>query len=382
MRNSSLLLSLALGVCLLTPSAFAQQTERETAAPSLFGMGSGVENSIGNNNIGDIEPSYVFPQSWCTATGVGLRQRKFGCLETHGIPDGVNIRKAFLYWAYIAPAPTPGIHNVMDFRRFRPGPQQIQEDFFTGELIGMGADPCWFHPGANYIWVFRADVTRAILGSPANPDRNGMYFVRPHENAQGNPNFDDPWDNPPVAPLLEGASLVIVTSGYGTVYIYDEEVPPFNKALAGNTFEGCAGITYTLDNFFAEQQTCGKFIQIGADGQSGQSCEADYEFAIERTTVSVPNSGNYLYVSGPGSEYHNSDWNGMDGNCLPQLWDTSCHDITPIFSASGASVVALDVEVRNYDCDGEPCWGGPSDCLTTIANIICVCGSDPNHRGE
>jgi len=77
----------------------------------------------------------------------------------------------------------------------------------------------------------------------------------------------------------------------------------------------------------------------------------------EATTI------NGLPVAGPGSLYVDSDWNGDDSTPLPTLWQTSGHEIT---AATPPGTGTLTVATASAS------GGSPSDCLTTVANIVAI----------
>ena len=97
------------------------------------------------------------------------------------------------------------------------------------------------------------------------------------------------------------------------------------------------------------------FHNIGADGQLGRSITAFPGTAQEITTI-----GNGQRIAGPGSPTGESDWNGGVGKPLPQLWDTTSHNITAEAQRAGIRAV-LPVVVQ-----------APDDCLTPVANVVSI----------
>ena len=134
---------------------------------------------------------------------------------------------------------------------------------------------------------------------PAVATGNGSYQVTLNPGAGGLINGADPWTAPPVFPLWEGASLVMVGNGVGTVSVYD-------AGLAGNTFAPNPPFNYTLVLPVAAPGVRTLFDNIGADGQHvlGVSRKASQHQSDETTTI------NGFLTAGPGSKYTDSDWNG------------------------------------------------------------------------
>ncbi len=276
--------------------------------------------------------SFSDPSGYGTG-GVALRNRKTGNIGISGVIQPV--KAALMYWAAITKGPAPAADKAIQLQRLYPTPASAVVTL-SGTSLGTGSSPCW--PG-NTITVFRASVPLSIATG------NGSYKVNILPGAGGSTNGADPWVSA-VLPLFEGASIVLVGSGSGTVAIYD-------SGLAGHTFAGFPGLSYTLRLLVPAPGTQTLFDNIGADGQHGSSRKAVVTLADEVTTI------NSVRIAGPGSSYVDSDWNGSSGFPLPQLWDDTGHDIT---AATPRGTTSLNVAIKGS--------GSPYDCLTTVANVV------------
>jgi hypothetical protein len=194
------------------------------------------------------------------------------------------------------------------------------------------------------ITVFEAAIPPSIVA----PGGNGLYNVQLLPGAAGDISGSDPWLVGPVLPLWEGASIVMVGAGPGTVSIYD-------FGFAGATFMANLGFAYTLALPLPTPGVRTLIDNIGADGQHGLggTRKAVVSMSDEMTMI------NGIPFAGPGSPYNDTDWNGSSGFPVTELWDDTGHDITPV----GAGVGALKVTIFN---------GGvaPGDCLTTVVNVV------------
>src|SRR6185503_4999508 len=160
---------------------------------------------------------------------------------------------------------------------------------------------CWL--GASN-WVFRADLTAL---APAVVTAAGTYLLTLPLGAAGATDYTDPWGVPgPVAPLAEGATLVVVyTNGVelmGTTTVYD-------AGLAGFMFTAFPGLTYTLVGYPVAGFEA-RWANIGADGQTGAGYPDFPELGWE-TTFEL-NFGTTIAGGGPfgmTSAYNDSDWN-------------------------------------------------------------------------
>ncbi len=269
--------------------------------------------------------------------GVGLRNRGTGGISITG--SITPIKAAFLYWAVITTDAPKTADTQMKIQRLSPTPASAVTTV-TGTLIGKGASPCWT---GNTISVFRASVPTTLASG------NGFYQVTLLPGAGGSTAGGDPWVGTQVLPLFEGASLVIVGTGTSgsTVVIFD-------SGLAGATFHGNPGISYTLTLPVATTGKLTLFDSIGADGQEGASRLANSGYADESTYI------NGVYVAGPFSLFNDSDWNGSSGKPIPQLWDDVGHNIT---TSTPSGTKTLSISIAN---EGESSY----DCMTPVANVV------------
>lgn len=276
----------------------------------------------------------VFRNAQYGSGGVALRNRATGSFSVSGVLTPVQ--EAFLYWAVITTGtPTAANQKVTIARQF---PSPLASATVTGTPIGSGPQPCW---AGDTITVFRASVPVSL----ANGD--GLYKITLMSGASGSTDGHDPWISPLVLPLMEGASLVMVGTGTGNVAVYD-------SGLAGVTFHGNPGITYTLTLPVSATGALTLLDNIGADGQIGTSRLGGAGYGDEKTTI------NGKVLAGKGSPANDSDWNGGTGSPLPQLWDDKGHDIT---AATPSGTTKLTIKINN---SGESTY----DCLTPVANIV------------
>lgn len=248
------------------------------------------------------------------SAGVAMRNRGFGTISISGIPQGSSIRSAYLFWAVLAntSAATYGQGSI--------GGQPI-----VGTLAGTGGDPCW---GNSAAFAYRADVTNLVTG-------NGSYALTGF--ASGVTDGRDPWNAGTLAPMAEGASLVVV---------YENAASPQTQVVV---YEGAAEtesalLTQTLTWFGAVPQVGAAVTTfIGADGQDAPE---------------------------PGSTFNGTPlpsvaWDGTDPQAGPafshgNLWDTMTTDVSQLVSQGATSATAT---VR----------GGP-DCLVWVAQVLAVSG--------
>ncbi len=236
---------------------------------------------------------------------------------------------AYVYWSVLGPVTTEDSSIIV--RRLLPLPESSYTAL--GDLIAIGPDPCWGSTG-NYI--YRAHLPVSLVTG------NGNYLVKFKPGASGLTDGEDPWNENVVFPLVEGAALVVITTGSHYVTVYDGQagmllIPP--------------SLSYTLAPLFAAIPGGPiRFDSIGADGQVGGSTTAD-PAAKEKTFITnVP-----IQIAGPGSPTNkDSDWNGNSGAPLPQLFDVTGHSFTPF-----APLSQLDVQ-----------YTSKNDCINIIANVV------------
>jgi len=263
------------------------------------------------------------------AAGTGLRNKGDGSIEISGIPAGSTIEKAFLYW------------DVLDnYERPELKTGRFNGTWIQGSRIGYGAAPCW-SPTWNI--AYRADVTNLVTG-------NDTYYLTSF--ASGDKTGCDPWSCDQVAPLAEGASLVVIWRNSGapqqTIVIYDGA-----QTLAATSY------TIGIIGFKAPSPVGGASITyIGADGQDG-----------------VQDSAECTYFN--GVQIADRDWEGSDPREGPSysrgnLWDTNTYDVTSLVQPGATFATA---RVKSY--------GGNqniADCLVWVAAIFSVSSAELPQR--
>jgi hypothetical protein len=131
-----------------------------------------------------VGPAAAWTNAGYVAAGVGLRNQGSGNVRIGGIPAGSPVAKAFLYWNVLnASEPSAGI--------------TLQGTGIRGTMIGQDEAPCW---GPVRSWAYRADVTSLVTG-------NGTYAISGYPT--GTTSGTAPWPGPPVAPMMDGASLIV-----------------------------------------------------------------------------------------------------------------------------------------------------------------------------
>ena len=280
--------------------------------------------------LGTIFPAHFYQNSQVGTGGVGLRNKLVGSIELTGA-FGAR-RAAFLYWAVITNGAPPAVVKTPSITRRAPTTSGAVN--LNGVPVGSGTSPCW---GGTAITVYKAAVPlTAITG-------NGTYEIKFKAGASGLNDGKDPWFSPITFPLLEGASLVVVTAGTNRIAIYD-------SGLSGTTFTGSQ--TYSLSLPVPTTSKGVRIDNIGADGQVGKSATASAGSAQETTTI------NGVKVAGPGSQYNDSDWNGAVAGPQTQLWDNTAHDLGTSITAG---VTSLNVAIN-----------APNDCLTPVVNAVSI----------
>ena len=222
---------------------------------------------------------------------------------------------AYLIWGIINPD-TTGLDAA-----------NINGNPITGTLQSNDASPCW---GNGNMWVYAVDVTSYVV--------NGANTVSGF--ASGTTTGVDPWSSA-VAPLDDGASLVVVTTGTSPqqIYIYTGTyTEPFAENPLTSVFNHGAAIATTAQTTF-----------IVADGQ-------------------LP--GNYAQYNGvtidtnafPGSDPHTSSATWSYGN----LWDTKTYSVAEALSATS---------------DSASIGSNSGDCLTWAGQVIMIPSTSPITTG-
>lgn len=312
---------------LLTMPAYAQDPASHALGTSKALTEAAAEAEA---DLGTIFASNVYTNAQYGTGGVGLRNRAGGALNVSNVNKPT--KAAFVYWAVITTgAPTAAVKSVK-IQRIAPTASAVAT--VAGTAIGVTASPCW---SGDTTTVYKAAVPLGIANGA------GTYQITLLAGASGATAGGDPWFSAQKLPLMEGASLVVVGTGKANVSIFD-------RPLAGNMFSG--NLTYTLGLPVAATGRNVTFDNIGADGQLGASRDANPAISGEITTI------NGIPYAGPGSDLVDSDWNGAIAGPLPQLWDTTGHQIN---DAAPAGTTSLNVSVDAF-----------SDCLVPVANVVAL----------
>jgi len=290
--------------------------------------------AIADEMTADAVTSHLTYSSASYATGGGaLRNRATTAIEISGAV--APIKAAYLYWAVITGSTAPD--SVAELTLTREYPAPVESSLVKGVLIATGSVPCWIGEKIN---VYRALVSTALVKG------NGSYRVTISGTAgtAGSVDGGDPWVEKQALPLWEGASIVVVGTGAGTVVLYD-------VGLAGKTWK--TSLSYTLDLPVVSKGKLTLFDTIAADGQLGSS-RSPID-ALKYTEM------NDYRVQGPGSYYNDTGWNGAAGWPLPQLWDDNGNNVTGV-APSGTKTIAVYI-YQETDTEYE-------DCLTPVANVL------------
>ena len=336
-RDCSYLLAMSLILTLASATAQTDLTSEQSA--QVGGMGGGSIATAGQfvSSIGTVTSAAPSGGAQFASGGVGLRNRGTGAI---GISGAVTpVKAAFIYWAVITSGPAPIADKSIMVQRLSPAPASSVTTV-AGTIVGTGPQPCW---AGDTITVFRGSVPTSVATG------NGLYKVTLLSGASGSTSGGDPFVGTPALPLVDGASIVIIGTGPS-----NQMVALYDSGLAGATFNGNPGISYSLILPTAATGTLTLFDNIGADGQQGSSRKALSGSGDEITKI------NGKLVAGPGSLYNDSDWNGSSARPLPQLWDDTGHDITV---ATPSGTTSLNITIANK---GETHF----DCLTPVANIV------------
>jgi hypothetical protein len=356
MEMRRVITGIAIGValCLAVSISVPYVTGEESPLASLFRTaapvtepGGGIAPSPGDilepEFIGDIPPFEIFEHARFAINGVALRDMKMGGINLSGPPPGSAVLRAYLYWQWAClEEPQAGRHDTVRFKQVFPGP--VVGGPVVGTLVGVAPNPCWC--GNEPAFTYRADVTPFM--SPTGGGTYGVIMLNP---ALGSRNYSDPWGcAPPTLPLLAGAALVVIYESScepnGIVMLYDAPLPNF-------MFMPSPGISYNLVHPPVPQPLSeARWAQASCDGQTGWG----YMDAIGvGDTNTFINGG---LIAGPGSLYNDSDFNGSNSKPLPQLFDTSGHDVFP-FMEQGAPFTNVTITSP-----------AGTDCLIIDLNIL------------
>ncbi|HEY2858447.1 MAG TPA: hypothetical protein VGJ21_08530 [Terracidiphilus sp.] len=331
-----------------TPNLLSQETESDqtvtsgaTAPVDAYGTTAYTlaPNLTGGGVIGPLKPTTVVKGASYATGGVALRNRNAGNIGVSGLVGAPRV--TYLYWAVITLTAPPAAVAALQIERLDPVPVSAVT-VIKGVVVGTGPAPCW-GPQGSIITVFRGVVPAAVSTG------DGSYQITIMPGGASLVNGADPWKAPNARPLWEGASLVMIGQGTGTVSVFD-------MGLAGHTFAPNPNpFNYILALPVVPSGKRMLLDNIGADGQHPTTTSRDAALSISDEATSI----NGVPVAGPGSDYVDSDWNGSSGLPLPELWDDTGHDITQVNPNGGNT---LDVVIKSALA--------PADCLTPVANIV------------
>ncbi|HTZ26124.1 MAG TPA: GDSL-type esterase/lipase family protein [Streptosporangiaceae bacterium] len=248
-----------------------------------------------------------------TSAGIGMRNLGYGTISLTGVPKGAQVKAAYLLWDILADAPTAA---------YAQG--KVDSKPITGTEWASGASPCW-SPSANL--AYEANVTKLVRG-------NGSYALSGF--ATGQSNGADPWNVGSAAPMLEGASLVVVyqrASLPRTVIQIDEG--------ATETQDGDSAQA-TLGGFTARSPVSAVTTYIVADGQ------------LPGNTASF--NGTIL----PGVGFPGDAPQAVPHYSQGNLWDNVTANVAGQMTAGEKSATAA---VTGYD-----------DCLVWVGQVLAVAG--------
>jgi hypothetical protein len=248
------------------------------------------------------------------AAGVGMRDTGppgAGTIAMPALPGGASVVKAFLYWAVMDTSPPAAAL----------GQGTINGNNIVGTLIGTTGEPCWDPNPPDYdIHNYVADVT----GLEVTGGNNTLT------------NFPSGGLGP-TAPILEGASLVVVysdaTAQNRRIQIHEGAVSFVMPPTETTVFSGWTAVAGTTRTTY-----------VVADGQSGGAFNLNNRTLIDGTET----ANHTLNGAGPGTQY----------------WDTKTDDISAFVPPADTSV---SVEIESTG----------NDCITWVAQVLSVPVAEP-----
>jgi hypothetical protein len=256
------------------------------------------------------------------ASGVALRNRASGHIQTRGVPAGSTVVQSFVFWNLsddqIVGAPTM--------------PLLFNGNLVRGRKTADNTEPCWGNIG-NHSYVATVTPFTNQTGGP-NQDYEVVLPFSLNTSTSG----QNPWSPVEAADVrLEGATLVVIFRNGQT------RGPLSVFAPAGdNMFFFNASYTFPTPGTGA-----GLFTAFGADGQRG----AGHSDFLSGEVTSFVSGGPLVDLAG-GASPTGSDWDGDDGLTLPQLWDTHTHVVT--FGGPQATVR----------------YSSPGDCIVPVGFVL------------
>jgi len=267
-----------------------------------------------------------------TAAGAAMRDQGFGTIT---VTWTGTLVAAYLIWGIIDNPGTPA--------SVPSDPADSAGTFngvgVTGTPQNYDVSPCWF----GNLYVFAAPVTSLVT--------NGANSLTGF--ASGDITGGDPWSVAQVAPLNEGASLVVISTSatLNQIYIY---TGAYTEPFAGNP------LTSVFNHGYADATTA-QTTFIVADGQQGTSVSNTLSGPVPMLVGTPPSLGNYAQYNGAT----------VDGNALPggdprasaapwsfgNLWDTKTYSVAETLGATS--------DTASIGANG-------GDCLTWAGQVISI----------
>jgi len=247
------------------------------------------------------------------AAGTALRNTGSGVITTSYTGTVVA---AYLVWGIINPETTGTYESGAPYNLANAA---INGHAITGTLQSDDVSPCWSN---GYMWVYAAPVTSYVT--------SGTNTVTGF--ASGLTTGEDPWDGNVVAPLDDGASLVVLTTGAtaNDIYMY---TGAYTEPYSGNP------LTSTFTHGAADATTATTTF-IVLDGQLPSNYAQYNHVTIDSNAF-------------PGSDPKTSSATWSYGN----LMDTKTYSVSETLGATSDSA-----SVGAYD----------GDCVTWAAQVISI----------
>lgn len=252
-----------------------------------------------------------------TAAGIGMRNLGHGTISITGVPSGATVKSATLLWDVLADAADPSFaQGTINGNPVTGGTQRAS-----------GPSPCWPQAASNF--SYEADVTSLVTG-------NGSYALAGF--ATGQSDGADPWNVGSAAPLLEGASLVVVYQLASMPQAAIQIAEGASETDSGNEADA------TMNGFTASAPASATTTYIVADGQYAGNTAAF-------------NGSTLPDVSFPGA-----DPQAVPNYSLGNLWDTATTDVSSLVNPGDTSAT-LTVT-------------GNADCLIWVGQVLDVSASN------
>jgi hypothetical protein len=321
MRTTSLSMVIAVSLCLLATNGWSDKGLPLRGGTRPRRTATAPESSAGITH--KIDPSFTFSGVSHAANGVALRNRCSGTIPLRGIGPGSVVTGALLYWTFMNNKTVGAATNTALF----------DGKLVTGALAADNPDLCWGTAGTH---SYRAYVAGLI--EPGNLNQDHAFAVTNCVNSSG----ENPWltESPPSAVYQEGAALIVFYRNRFTVY---------NKTFVYDKLAGTAVVAADTSSMIQLNHTnisgSGLLTLVGADGQTGNSYND--EGSRETTTL------NGVLIAGPGGMFPNSDWDGLTGWPMPQLWDVHTYQVDNLKGTSSALT-----------------YFAPNDCFAPVTLIL------------